>query len=125
MIEAILMFVALATAPTHRMKVTAYDAGCSVCCGKWASTTPRTSTGTDARRANGIAVDPKVLTYGSVVWIPGIGRRVADDTGGAMRQSARKQIAHIDVRMRTHAEARAWGVKWLDVRIIKYGRGKR
>lgn len=125
MIEAILLYVALAIAPTHQMKVTAYCAdNCAVCCGKWASKTPRTSTGKDARIADGIAVDPRVLPYGSIVDIPGLGRRVADDTGGGMRQSARRQIAHIDVRLRTHAEARAWGVRWLEVKIIRYGRGR-
>lgn len=106
----------------HRMKVTAYCC-CPICCEKW-SGGGVTSTGRDARLP-GVAADPKVLPYGSIVDIPGIGRRLVDDTGGAMRQDTRRQIAHIDVRMATHEEALAWGVQWLEVGVVKYGRAKK
>lgn len=110
---------------THAMKVTAYCVdNCVICCGKWASKNPITSTGRDARLP-GVAADPKVLPYGSIVDIPGIGRRLVDDTGGGMRQSTKNQIAHIDVRMATHEEALKWGVQWLEVGIVKYGRAKK
>lgn len=121
------IFIALAmltpVVSVHRMKVTAYDGGCPICCENW-SGGGVTSTGRDARLP-GVAADPKVLPYGSIVDIPGIGRRLVDDTGGGMRQSTKKQIAHIDVRMATHEEALKWGVQWLEVGIVKYGRAKK
>jgi 3D (Asp-Asp-Asp) domain-containing protein len=125
MIHFLLLALLSAAPPVHRIKVTAYCAdNCRVCCGKWASKTPVTATGGNARLP-GAAADPRVLPYGSIIDIPGAGVRVIDDTGGAMRQSTRQQIAHVDLRMRTHAEARAWGVRWLDVKILKYGRARR
>ena len=49
--------------------------------------------------------------------IPGVGIREVDDTGGRMRQSAKRGIYHIDVRFRTHKKAKRFGVKWLKVLI--------
>ena len=116
----LLMALLLATPiSTWRMKVTAYCC-CSICCEKW-SGGGVTSTGRDASLP-GAAADPRVLPYGTVLDIPGIGVRAIDDTGGAMRKSARKQAIHIDVRMATHAEARAWGVRWLEVGVVRYER---
>ena len=90
---------------------------CSVCCGKNARF-GRTSTGRDARaRPLGAATDPRVVPYGCTILIPGVGRRVVDDTGGAMRQDAKRGILHIDVRFSTHAEARLFGKKWQWVTI--------
>ena len=105
---------------TWRMKVTAYDPGCVECCGKWAGNM-KTSTGKDASLP-GCAADPRVLRYGSIIDIPGYGVVEIDDTGGAMRQDAKRQIIHIDIRMQSHEAARAWGVQWLDVDIVKYAR---
>lgn len=102
---------------TVRAKVTAY-CPCSKCCGKW-SQWKKTATGRSAEEP-GVAVDPLAIPYGSLVEVPGVGRRLADDTGGAMRTSWRRMgVVHIDVRMRTHEEARAWGVRWLAVTIYR------
>jgi len=98
---------------TIQAKVTAY-CPCRICCGPKARGV--TSTGTDARRP-GCAVDPQLIPYGSRVTIPGAGTVTADDTGGAMRQDARRGIVHVDLRMRTHEAAREWGVKVLEVEI--------
>lgn len=100
-----------------KMKVTAYCV-CSVCCGKWAKYA-KTSIGDDAKIYDGVAADPKLLPYRTKLEIPGIGIREVDDTGGAMRQSARKGITHIDVRMPTHQQALEWGVRWLEVRLLR------
>jgi 3D (Asp-Asp-Asp) domain-containing protein len=105
------------------MKVTAYCL-CPRCCGKWANVRTRvTSTGKDARIFDGVAADPKLLPYGTVLDIPGVGKRVVDDTGGAMRQDAKKGIYHIDLRMASHKEACRFGVRVLDVTIISLGLG--
>lgn len=103
------------TARIVRMKVTAY-CPCTKCCGQDAC--GLTSTGRDAYTL-GVAADPKLLPYGTKLEIPGIGIRTVDDTGGAMRKDARRGIYHIDIRFRTHQEARNFGVKWLDVKILK------
>lgn len=126
MIDLLFAVVVLASQPatpvmTYRMKTTAY-CPCAVCCEKWAGG-GKTSTGKDASLP-GVAADPKVMLYGTVLDIPGVGVRVVDDTGGAMRQSAKRQIAHIDIRMSSHEEALAWGVRWLDVGILQHGKPK-
>lgn len=101
-----------------RMKVTAYCL-CEICCGKWAGLPERkTSIGDDAKTYDGVAADPKLLPYRTKLDIPGIGIKEVDDTGGAMRQSAKKGIYHIDVRMPSHSEARRFGVKYLEVKIL-------
>ncbi len=108
-------------AATVKAKVTAY-CPCRICCGKYAN--GKTATGRDAR-GRGAAVDPRVLPYGSILRIPRAGYVEADDTGGAMRQSWSKQrIVHIDLRMRTHAEARKWGVRWVKVAVYLPQRGR-
>lgn len=85
-----------------------------------------TSTGVRTEwRAYGIAADPTMVPYGSVIHVPGYRDTpekggpwwIVDDTGGAMRQSARRGILHLDVRMRHVSSARAWGVRWLLVKI--------
>jgi 3D (Asp-Asp-Asp) domain-containing protein len=96
-----------------RAKVTAYCA-CRICCGKHAN--GRTSRNRDAKLP-GVAVDPCAIPYGSQVKIPGKGTFLADDTGGAMRQSWKKKIYHVDLRMKTHKEARRWGVRWMNIYV--------
>ena len=101
-----------------RMKVTAYCL-CKICCGKWAAQKiRRTSTGDNAKIYDGVAADPKLLSYRIRLNIPGIGVKEVDDTGGGMRQSAKQGIYHIDVRMKSHETARKWGVQWLDVEVL-------
>lgn len=107
----------------HSMKVTSYCV-CEKCCGEWAKGTT-TATGKNKYIFDGVAADPKVLPYGSIVDIPQVGVRVVDDTGGGMRKSAREQVAHIDIRMATHQEALNYGVRWVDVGIVKYARAKK
>jgi 3D (Asp-Asp-Asp) domain-containing protein len=87
-------------------KVTAYEPSV-VSCGAWAD--GRTATMRNAWKIDGCAVDPNAIPYGSMIWIPGIGWRLADDTGSAMKKSWKKGIYHVDVRMSTVWQARRWG----------------
>lgn len=99
-----------------RMLVTAY-CPCEKCCGQYAAY-GKTSKGRDAWKTFGVAADPKVLPYGKKLRIPGIGIREVDDTGGAMRQSTKKGICHIDTRFHNHQEALNFGRQWLNVEIL-------
>ncbi len=102
-----------------RMKVTAY-CPCEECCGEWAQYGPNRLLrfGHKACEPIGVAADPELLDYGTVLEIPGAGTREVDDTGGVMRQDAKQGIYHIDVRMATHKQAKNWGVQWLDVAVL-------
>ena len=94
-------------------KITAY-CPCEKCCGKseddpWHGIT---ATGTKATEGRTIAVDPKVIGYGSVVYFEGadgFGGYVAEDCGGAIKGK------DIDLYFDTHEEALGWGVRELEV----------
>jgi len=94
---------------TQTFRVTAY-CPCSKCCGKWANGI--TATGVTAQSNRTIAVDPKVIPYGSVVRMNGIDY-VAEDCGGAIKGN------RIDIYFDTHAEAMAFGVQYLEGEIIR------
>lgn len=98
-----------------KMLVTAY-CPCEKCCGQYAD--GKTSRGRNAWKTFGVAADPKMLPYNTKLVIPGVGIRIVDDTGGAMRQSAKKGIYHIDVRFHSHKEALEFGREWLDVAVL-------
>ena len=92
---------------TITMVSTAYEPG-PVSCG--ASADGLTSTGAVA--GPGIAaVDPRVIPYGTVLWIEGYGYAVALDTGGAIKGQ------RIDVCFRTVSECLRWGRRSVAVTI--------
>jgi 3D (Asp-Asp-Asp) domain-containing protein len=93
---------------TVTARVTAYEPT-AVSCGLYAR--GRTSTLRNAWRMDGCAVDPEAIPYGTLVWIPGVGWRIADDTGSAMRRSWKKGVYHIDVRMNSVSQCRRWGAQ--------------
>ena len=79
----------------------------SCCCGKWAS--GYTATGTLATEGRTIAVDPKVIPYGThvlLIWSDGTQHSyIAEDCGGGVNGN------HIDVFFSDHQAARVFGVQ--------------
>lgn len=86
--------------------LTAYCPG-RCCCGKWASS--YTATGTLATEGRTIAVDPKVIPYGThvlLIWPDGTQHEyIAEDCGGGVNGN------HIDVFFNDHQAARIFGVQ--------------
>lgn len=99
---------------TIRARVTAYsplDNQSGIC----ADSDPTvTATGTRPR-IGVVAVDPNKIPYGTEMFVPNYGVAVAEDTGGLIRSY--DGIA-IDLTMETYAEAMAWGVQYLDVKVF-------
>lgn len=58
-----------------------------------------------------VAVNPEVIPYGTLMYIPEYGWAVAEDTGAAMR----RRTDLIDVLVMTYEEAIKWGRKRLPV----------
>ena len=98
---------AVTTASSGRYKVTAY-CSCARCCGK---TNGITASGRRAT-ANHTVAAPSTFAFGTQMVINGK-TNVVEDIGGAIQGN------RIDVYMNSHAEAIAWGVRYLDVEVIK------
>jgi len=82
-----------------------------------------TSTGRDAiNNLDGVAIDPKLIPYGSMVYIiNGKTRNVwklADDTGHLIREDGDKGITHIDIRAKSYKWAINYGKKDLIVHVF-------
>jgi uncharacterized protein YabE (DUF348 family) len=101
-----------------KVRATAYSAG-TACTGKSPGDAYYgiTASGTRARRVtNGyssIAVDPSVIPIGTRLYVEGYGYAIAEDTGGAIKGNT------IDVYYDSDSEANSWGVKWVNVYILK------
>ena len=87
-------------------RLTAY-CPCETCSAHWGR---QTATGVTARSGHTIAVDPKVIAYGTII---AIGNReyIAEDCG------ARVKGDHIDIFVDTHEEVEQFGVKYKNVWI--------
>lgn len=87
---------------------TAYTAYCTGCSGT-------TAYGIDLRanpNQKVIAVDPRVIPLGTMVWVEGYGEAIAGDTGGAIKGNK------IDVFIPSHENAMAWGVKTVKLKVL-------
>lgn len=91
-------------------KLTAY-CPCPECSDEWGD---MTSTGVKATENRTIAVDPKVIPYGSEVKINGT-TYIAEDCGGAIKQNK------IDIYFGDHEEANAFGVQYAEVELFTGG----
>lgn len=65
---------------------------------------PTTKSGEPVTPGVTVAADPDVLPLGTRIYIDGVGERVVQDTGGAIK--GRK----IDLAVESHVEAVEWGV---------------
>ena len=74
---------------------------------------PITSTGVKPRPMHTLAVDPKVIPYGTKVYIPQFGKVfVAEDCGGAIKGN------RIDIYMGSYNECMKFGVQNIDIIIL-------
>lgn len=96
-----------ATGTTKIFKVTAY-CSCAKCCGKQ---TGRTASGTCATAGQTVAASGQ-FAFGTKLNINGKEYTV-EDRGGAIQGN------RIDIYMNSHAEALAWGVKYLPVQVVE------
>lgn len=93
--------------PIGTFKTTAY-CPCYSCSEGWGH---NTSTGATATANHTIAVDPRILPYGSKVLINGV-IYTAEDRGGGVKGN------HIDIFFNTHGETRQYGVRNVEVFLL-------
>ena len=77
----------------------------------------RTATGTTPKEGRTIAVDPKVIPYGTLVYIEGYGYFIAEDTGSAIKGN------RIDIFINDYNKALQLGKKTATVWVL--GKGKK
>ena len=77
-----------------------------------------TATGTtpvrDEEGISTVAVDPRVIPLGSLVYVEGYGQAVAADTGGAIKGNI------VDVYLNSHDEAVNWGRRNVSVYVLAH-----
>ena len=102
---------------SHSRNVTATGyCPCKICCEQYSyevtGVPNKTASGTTPTAGRTLAVDPKMIPYGTEVIIKGSngydGTYVAEDKGGAIKEDGRSQI---DMYFNTHQEALKFGVR--------------
>lgn len=95
-------------------KITAY-CPCSICCGEWtdAYASKITSLGAGAYEGVTVAVDPKLIPYGTKLYTDDFGVRIATDCGGAIKGN------RLDLFFSTHEKALEYGVKYMHLYAIE------
>ena len=74
---------------------------------------PITSTGTKPTEGRTIAVDPKVIPYGTKVYIPQFNKVfIAEDCGSAIKGN------RIDIYMNSYKACMDWGIQTIDIIIL-------
>lgn len=89
---------------------------CEKCCGAWAKNRPSgvvyTASGEVAEEGITIAADWSVLPKGTVVEIDGVGTRIVQDKGGAIKGN------RIDIYFQSHQEALEYGRQTVRLREV-------
>ena len=111
-----------ATTPEEWFTVTATAyCPCEKCCGKWAKNRPDgivyTASGDVALEGVTIAADWSVYPPGMVLYIDGLGERIVQDRGGAIKGNA------VDVYFEDHDEALVFGRQTVRLYIVEGGDG--
>lgn len=88
--------------PRFLVHATAY-CSCPICCGKWSG--GPTASGVMPREGVTIAADKRVLPFNTCLELPGLGRRLVQDTGSAIK------MFRIDVFFSDHTNAVVFGFK--------------
>ena len=97
-------------------KITAY-CSCKICCGEHAKGI--TASG---KRVEVGMVALNWLPFGTKIKIEGMGIYAVEDRGAkSLFGSKQNKIKHIDVYFKSHQEAKRFGVKYLEVTILKQG----
>lgn len=101
---------------TIKAVVRAYDPGRCCCQG---AADGKTALMDNAWYMDGVAVAFSVIPRRTMMFIPGVGWREADDTGPSPRRGAKRGQYRIEIRVRTHREAKEWGRQQLDIDLYK------
>lgn len=101
-----------ASLKSEMFEVTAYDQSVESC-GKWAQY-GLTKTGTKPNSLRTVAVDPNIIPLGSIVYLEGIGWRIAEDTGRLVKGRS------IDVFFDNYYDALIFGRK--NIRVYYNGK---
>jgi len=72
----------------------------------------KTATGTIPLPGRTVAVDPRVIPYGTKIYIEGLGERIAEDSGASIKGR------RLDVFLPTVDHCRNFGVQTRDVKIM-------
>lgn len=107
-------------ARTLRMTVTAYSPD-AASCGDSADGITATLHSVETNGFRLVAADPRILKYGSMISVPGYDSGLIVpvlDCGSAIKGH------RLDVIFPTHEQARAWGVKNLNVTVWEYADGR-
>lgn len=100
------------------IEATAY-CSCAECCGEWAYKRPGgvvyTADGSVAQQGVTIAADWDAFPAGTVLYIDGLGERIVQDVGGAIKGN------RVDVYFDNHQDALQFGRQTLKAYVVSWG----